>query len=301
MQNGDVSLYDCRVRIVAFSRAVLKCPDIFKRNFIQGEMHMPVLYEKKDHIGVLTLSRPAARNAWGPDFYEGLDEYLAVMEADDDIHCMILTGDEAGGAFSAGANLKDPNTHKSESTAQFLKDLPRFRNFPFTALQEFSKPVIGAVNGYAIGIGCIITFSCDLIVASERAEWRLPQVALGIIPAYGGSARLARWVGKGMAMRMAMGFPMSGEEAYRTGLAQWLTPHAEMMDEALRVAQHIADMPPLAARMVKESLLRGMDIPNIEDASLADAYRFMALEFTEDAAEAHQSWRERRPPVFKGK
>ena len=87
---------------------------------------MPVIYEKIDHIGILTLSRPEARNAWGADFYEGLD-------ADDDVRCMILTGDEAGGAFSAGANLKDPNTHKSESTAQFITDLPRFRNFPFTA------------------------------------------------------------------------------------------------------------------------------------------------------------------------
>ncbi|PPR23344.1 MAG: hypothetical protein CFH40_01095 [Alphaproteobacteria bacterium MarineAlpha10_Bin3] len=94
---------------------------------------MPVIYEKIDHIGILTLSRPEARNAWGADFYEGLDTYLTQMEADDDVRCMILTGDEAGGAFSAGANLKDPNTHKSESTAQFIKDLPRFRNFPFTA------------------------------------------------------------------------------------------------------------------------------------------------------------------------
>ena len=163
------------------------------------------------------------------------------------------------------------------------------------------KPVIGAINGYAIGIGCIITFSCDLIVASDRSEWRLPQVALGIIPAYGGSARLARWVGKGMAVRMAMGFPLSGEEAYRIGLAQWLVPHARLMDQAMSVARHIAGMPPLAARLVKESLLRGMDIANIEDVSLADAYRFMALEFTEDTAEAHRSWREKRTPVFKGK
>ncbi len=262
---------------------------------------MPVLYEKIDHIGVLTFSRPEARNAWGPDFYQGLDKYLAEMEADDDVHCMVLTGDEAGGAFSAGANLKDPNTHKSESTAEFIKDLPRFRNFPFTALQEFSKPVIGAVNGYAIGIGCIITFSCDLIVASDRAEWRLPQVALGIMPAYGGTARLARWVGKGLAMRMAMGFPLSGEEAYRIGLTQWLVPHAQLMDQAMEVARHIAAMPPLAVRLTKESLLRGMDIANIEDASLADAYRFMALEFTEDTAEAHQAWREKRKPVFKGR
>lgn len=261
---------------------------------------MPVLYEKQGHIGILTLSRPHVRNAWGEDFYEGLETNLNAAEKDDDIRCVILTGDEKGNAFSAGADLKDPNTHTTQTTADFIKDLPRFRNFPFTSLMKFSKPVIGAVNGYAIGIGCIITFSCDLIVASERAEWRLPQVALGIMPAYGGAPRLARWVGKGLAMRMAMGFPVKAEEAYRIGLAQWLVPHEKFWDQTMEVANHIAGMPPLAARIVKESLLRGMDIPNLEDASLADAYRFMALTMTADSDEAHNAWREKRPPEFKG-
>jgi enoyl-CoA hydratase/carnithine racemase len=167
-------------------------------------------------------------------------------------------------------------------------------------LSNFSKPLIGAINGYAVGIGCIITFCCDLIVASERAEWRLPQVALGILPAYGGSARLARWVGKGQAMRLAMGFPLQADEAYRIGLAQWLVPHAELMDTTLEVATHIASLPPLAARMAKESLVRGLDIPNLADASLVDLDRFMALEQTEDKTEGHTAWREKRKPVFRG-
>ena len=106
--------------------------------------------------------------------------------------------------------------------------------------------MIAAVNGYAIGIGCIITFCCDLIVASERAEWRLPQVALGILPNYGGATRLARIVGKGSAMRVAMGFPLKADEAHRIGLAQWLVPHAELMAQAPAVADHIAG--PAAAR-----------------------------------------------------
>lgn len=261
---------------------------------------MPVLYEKQGHIGIVTLSRPQNRNAWAPDFYDSVDEYFAEMEADDEIHCAILTGDEAGGAFCAGANLKDPNTHSHPSTADFIKGLPRLKKSPFTTLQNFAKPIVAGVNGYAVGIGCIITFCCDLIVASEKAEWRLPQVALGIIPAYGGSARLARWIGKGQAMRMAMGFPMKADEAYRTGLAQWLVPHDRLMAQAMEVADHIAGMPPLAARLVKESMTRGLDIPNITDAAMADAYRFMALEFTEDRAEAHDAWREKRKPVFKG-
>jgi enoyl-CoA hydratase/carnithine racemase len=262
---------------------------------------MPVTYTKQGHIGLITLSRPEARNAWGADFNEGIASYFAVMEEDEEIRCAILTGDERGGAFSAGANLKDPQTHSLSSTAAFITSLPKRKERPFEVLSNFPKPLIGAVNGYAIGIGCIITFCCDLLVASERAEWRLPQVALGILPAYGGAVRMARWVGKGHAMRLTMGFPLSAAEAYRIGLAQWLVPHAALMDQALTVAGHIASLPPLAARLGKESLTRGLDIPNLSDASLVDLYRFMALEQTEDKTEGHAAWREKRQPEFHGR
>jgi enoyl-CoA hydratase/carnithine racemase len=113
--------------------------------------------------------------------------------------------------------------------------------------------------------------------------------------------RLARWVGKGLAMRLSMGFPLPAEEAYRIGLAQWLTPHDELMDKTMEVARHIAALPPLAARMTKESLNRGLDMPNMADASLVDLYRFMALELTEDKDEGHTAWREKRSPVFHGR
>src|SRR5512145_373601 len=208
---------------------------------------MPVAFEKRGPIGIVTLSRPGARNAWGPDFNEGLARHFVAMEDDDEIRCAILTGDEAGGAFSAGANLKNPKTHTMESPAEFIKSIARRKDRPFEILGNFPKPLVGAVNGFAVGIGCIVTFCCDLLVASERAEWRLPQAALGILPAYGGSVRLARWVGRGHAMRLAMGFPLSAEEAHRIGLAQWLVPHAKMIDTALEVAGHVAALPPLAA------------------------------------------------------
>jgi enoyl-CoA hydratase/carnithine racemase len=98
-----------------------------------------------------------------------------------------------------------------------------------------------------------------------------------------------------------MGFPLKADEAHRIGLAQWLVPHAKLMEQALAVADHIAGLPPLAVRMVKESMNRGQDIPNIADASLVDAYRFMVLEMSEDKAEAHEAWRERRKPSFRGR
>jgi enoyl-CoA hydratase/carnithine racemase len=262
---------------------------------------MPVQYEKRGPIGIVTLSRPGARNAWGADFNEGIARHFAAIEDDDEIRCAVLTGDEAGGAFSAGANLKDPKTHTMASAAEFIKGIPKRRERAFEILGNFPKPLVGAVNGYAVGIGCIVTFCCDLLVASERAEWRLPQVALGILPAYGGAARLARWVGRGHAMRLTLGFPLGAEEAQRIGLAQWLVPHARLMDKTLEVAGHLASLPPLAARLAKESLLRGLDVPNLADASLVDLYRFATLELTEDKAEGHAAWREKRKPTFRGR
>jgi enoyl-CoA hydratase/carnithine racemase len=262
---------------------------------------MSVIYEKREQVGVVTLSRPEARNAWGADFTEGITQYFAAMEDDDDIRCAVLTGDDKGGAFSAGANLKNPQTHTLSSAADFIKSLPKRKDRQFEVLSNFAKPLIGAINGYAIGVGCIVTFCCDLLVASERAEWRLPQVALGILPAYGGAVRLARWVGKGHAMRLAMGMPLKADEAYRIGLAQWLVPHEELQAKTMEVAEYIASLPPLATQMVKESLTRGLDIPNLSDASLVDLYRFMALEATEDKDEGHRAWREKRKPVFRGR
>src|SRR5580704_7298928 len=262
---------------------------------------MPLLCEKIGHVAILTLSRPEARNAWCPEFLAGFRERLPELENDRDVRCVIVTGDDKGGAFSAGADLKNPRTHTENSVADFLNDLPtRRRSSPISMLTDFSKPVVAAVNGYAVGIGCILTFCCDLIVASERAEWRLPQVALGIMPAQGGALRAARWIGKGLAMRLALGFPLPAAEAYRVGLAQWLVPHDELMTQAMKVADHIASLSPLAARVAKESLNSGLNVP-LDEAAHADLYRFMALEMTEDKTEGHRAWRERRKPDFKGR
>jgi enoyl-CoA hydratase/carnithine racemase len=262
---------------------------------------MPVLVEKRNHVMTLTLSRPDSRNAWGDDYNKELPVLLAEAADDDEVRCVVLTGDEAGGAFSAGANLKDTKTHNTASAEAFIKRIGGFRKFPTNALGDFPKPVLCAVNGYAIGVGAIVTFCCDMIIASEKAEWRLPQVALGIVPNHGGATRMARFAGRGNAMKLAMGFPLKAEEAHRVGLAQWLEPHDRMMEKAMEIADHLCGLPPLAARLVKESLNRGMDIPNITDAAMMDVYRFMVLEQTEDKTEAHAAWREKRTPEFKGR
>ena len=261
---------------------------------------MPILFEKRKHVGVLTFSRPEVRNAWCPEFYGELRQTLEDAEADAEVRCVIVTGDEAGGAFSAGADLKNPTTHTLNSSAEFINNLPNRRYHAFRVMDDFSKPLIAAVNGYAIGIGCIVTYSCDLIVASDRAEFRLPQVRLGILPAQGAMVRLARWVGKGHAMRIGMGFPVKADDAYRIGLAQWVVPHGELMTKAMEVAEHIAAHPPLSARLTKDSLNQGLNMPNLVDSALLDQYRFLALEGTEDKKESHLAWREKRTPKFRG-
>jgi enoyl-CoA hydratase/carnithine racemase len=262
---------------------------------------MPILCEKRKHVGILTFSRPEVRNAWCEAFYGELRDRLHELEGDPEIRCVILTGDEAGAAFSAGADLKNPNTHVMNSTADFIRNLPNRRYHAFKVMDDFPKPLIAAVNGYAIGIGCIVTYCCDLIVASERAEWRLTQVKLGILPAQAALVRLARWVGKGNAMRLGMGFALKADEANRIGLAQWVVPHAELMARVMEVAEQIADNPPLASRLTKESLNQGINMPNLTDSALMDLYRFAALETTEDKKESHDAWRERRKAKIKDK
>ena len=117
---------------------------------------MPVLFETRGHAAILTLSRPEARNAWGDDYNEGLKSLLKDAENDHGIRCVILTGDERGRAFSAGANIANPATHMSASAADFITgEIPAKRNFVANLLTDFPKPVIAAVNGYAVGIGCI--------------------------------------------------------------------------------------------------------------------------------------------------
>jgi enoyl-CoA hydratase/carnithine racemase len=255
---------------------------------------MPLLYEKKGKVGWLTLSRPDARNCWGEDFNEEILRLCDELSFDDGVAAIVLTGDPAGEAFSAGANLADRNTHRVTSTADFIHNLPRRRLFAGQALSEFAKPVIAGVNGYAIGVGSIVTTCCDLIVASDKAEWRLPQAALGIIPNHAGSTRLARWIGKGNAMKVALGFPLKADEAHRLGLAQWLVPHAEFEERLAEIADKIASLPPLASRLVKESMNRGYDASTIAEAGHMDLYRAMALSMTPESHEKHEDWRKTR-------
>ncbi len=259
-----------------------------------------ILYEKKDRIATVTLTRPASRNAWSEQVHMELEDIFPKMAADPDVLVTILTGDQRGKAFSAGADVANPKTHSVVNVGEFLASMKAERLFDI--IQEYPKPIVCAINGYALGIGCLITLCCDILIASENAEIGLPQVGLGILPAYGGAVRLARFVGKGNAMRIVLTSErITAQEAYRIGLVTEVVPLPKLIPTAEKIAKRLASLPPLSVKLAKESMNRGLDIPNLKDAAVADLYRFLALMLTEDRNEGHSAWREKRQPVFKGK
>ena len=259
-----------------------------------------LLYGKQGGIATVTINRPEKRNAWTTQVSEEIIDVFGTMEDDPEVLVTILTG-TGDKAFSAGADLGNARTHKVTTVGAHLASVSP-KGFPvFNAVADYPKPVVAAINGFAVGIGCLITLCCDILLASDNAELGLPQVPLGILPAYGGAVRLARYVGRGKAMEMVLlGERINAQEAYRVGLVNKVVPLPELRPLAQDYARRLAALPPLAVRMAKESLNKGLDIASLKEAAQTDIYRFMLLGQTEDSHEAHQAWRERRKPVFKG-
>jgi len=268
-------------------------------------MFETLILEKRNHIGYVTLDRPKSMNAFNEQMGQELVNVFSEMEQDSDVRVSILTG-SGEKAFCAGADLKDPRTHSLEVLAEFIET--KHGNF-FDAIAIYPKPVIAAVNGYAVGAGFQIALCCDVIYASDNARFILPQVSLGILPAYGGAVRLARFVGKGRAMEIVLSCKtVDAQEAYRIGVANQVVPLTDLIPTAERLAQKLAAMPPLSVRLAKESLNRGLDIPLVH-ATNADLYRFFALVGTQDRKEGHRVAKEmvlhhydqQKKPQFKGR
>lgn len=246
-----------------------------------------VLLERHGSVAVISLNRPERLNAWSPDVTEGLHEKLQVAKTDKDIKGVVLTG--VGRAFCAGADLKNPATHSVEDPEEWLETHRGQRTFD--ALQAFDKPIMAAVNGHAVGIGCLMPLCCDFIFVNENASFCLPQVRLGILPAYGGTLRLARFVGRGNALNIALtGRHVGADEALRMGIATELHSAGELMDKAIATMASIAAMPVHAVRLARESLAFGYEsgLPSNEQA---DNFRFMALAQTKDRADRHEFFR----------
>jgi enoyl-CoA hydratase len=253
-----------------------------------------IIVETRARIGVITLNRPKALNALSPDLMNELSAALDAFEADDNIGCTIITGNDK--AFAAGADIK---AMKDKSYMDVYRS--DFITAEWERVTRCRKPVIAAVAGYALGGGCELAMMCDFILAADNAKFGQPEINLGIIPGAGGTQRLPRFVGKSKAMEMTLlgqARMMDAQEAERCGLVSRVVPLADLMSEALRAAERICELSMPIVMMAKESVNRAYE------TTLAEGVRFERRLFhsafaTDDQKEGMAAFVEKRKPSFK--
>jgi len=254
-----------------------------------------LLVETKDNILVVKISRERALNALNREVIAELQQLFSFYWSDETIKCVIITG--AGEkAFVAGADiveLADLDVRSgSELSARGLYLMKTIQNFP--------KPVIAAINGFALGGGCELAMACDIRLASEKARLGQPEVNLGVIPGYGGTQRLPRLVGRGKAMQLILtGEMINAAEAHRVGLVDEVYPPDQLMDKAMEMAKLIATKGPIAVTLAKECINRGLDGPLTAGCDLEKA-NFGQLCGTGDKNEGMEAFLEKRKPNFTG-
>lgn len=254
-----------------------------------------ILVETRGAVTVITLNRPKALNALNSLVLEDLIAAFAAYEADPTQRCAVLTG--AGEkAFAAGADIKE--MAEKPAAEFFAQDF--FARWTSHLVKTTRKPWIAAVNGFALGGGCELAMMADFIIASDTAKFGQPEIKLGVAPGMGGSQRLTRAIGKAKAMEMCLtGRMMGAEEAERAGLVARVVPLAELLDEAVKTAEAIAAMPPLAAIANKEMVNIAFET-TLEQGVLFERRLFEVLTATQDKAEGMAAFIEKRAGVFTG-
>lgn len=251
-----------------------------------------VILERPDPaIAVLRLNRPEARNALNLATREQLAQHFADLGNDDATRCIILTGSDT--IFAAGADLRD-------MVERTPVEIMARRNL-WQPIAQCPKPVIAAVNGYALGGGCELAMHADILIAGEGASFGQPEVRVGIMPGAGGTQRLVRAVGKFKAMKILMtGEPVAARDAFTMGLASEVVPDGEVFTRALAIARTIAALPPLALMQIKEAVLAGED-SSLEAGLLLERKAFQLLFATADQKEGMRAFLEKRKPEFEGR
>ncbi|MEP7344637.1 MAG: enoyl-CoA hydratase-related protein [Gemmatimonadaceae bacterium] len=248
-----------------------------------------------DRVATLTVNRPDKLNALNNATIAELGQAIDQVRLSDDIGGVIVTG--AMRAFVAGADI-------SELSRQLPMDAKaRARNGQrvFGRFEECPKPVIAAVNGFALGGGCELAMACHIRIASEAAKFGQPEVKLGITPGYGGTQRLPRLIGRGRAMQLLLtGEMIDAQEAFRIGLVNKVVPPTELLSSAEAMMRQILANAPLAIAMVIEAVNRGMDQP-LSDALNLEANQFGLLAATKDMVEGTEAFLAKRPPQFQGR
>ena len=256
---------------------------------------MPIDYKKEGKIAIFTLNRPEAYNAMDLESAKELSQLLIDFKDDEKLWVGIITG--AGlKAFCAGADIRKLLPELKKSTGQPWSDPP-------TILRGLTlwKPMIAAVNGMALGGGMEICLGCDIRIAAENATFGVPEVTLGLIPAWGGTQRLSRMVPRAIAAEMLFtGRPINAQEAYRIGLVNKVVPHAELMATAMQMADLLCKPAPLAVRAAKQAMIQGTSMSLTEGLELERTLCDYVTS-TEDFVEGCNAFLEKRKPDFKAK
>ena len=258
-----------------------------------AEVKTHIIIDVEGEVGVITLNRPKVLNAINHEVISEIVDAMTEFDADDKVHVIVLTGNEK--AFAAGADIKEMS---SEGTVSILlKD--QFATWD--KIRSIKKPIIAAVSGYALGGGCELAMACDMIVASETAQFGQPEINLGIMPGAGGTQRLTRAVGKYKAMEMILtGAMISAYEAKAIGLVNKVVPVELYLETAKSLAQEIAKKSPLALRLAKEAILKSFDVPIVEGLDF-ERKNFYMLFSSQDQKEGMQAFLEKRQPAFSGR
>ena len=252
--------------------------------------------EQRDAILFLTFDRPKVLNALNQATIAELESVFATVRTDDSIRAIIITG--AGEkAFIAGADISE----LAQADSRNGKDLAQRGQAAFTAMEECGKPVIAAINGFALGGGCELALACTLRIASENAKLGQPEVKLGLVAGYGGTQRLPRLVGKGAALQLLLtGEIISAQEALRIGLVNEVVPAERLLPRAEEIARAIASVAPIAVRHTLEAVHHGYD-EALSDGLFLEASLFGLCCATEDKAEGTRAFLEKRPAAWKGR
>jgi len=252
-----------------------------------------ILLSEQAPIAIIQLNRPDVLNALNHKLMAELADCLGLLDSDDSVSCIVITGNEK--AFAAGADIKemaDAGTTEMLSRDQFSV---------WDEIKKVKKPLIAAVNGFALGGGCELAMMCDIIIASETAKFGQPEINIGVMPGAGGTQRLSRAVGKYKAMEMVLtGEMIDANEALRSGLVNKVVPAELCLEEAKKMAMLIASKPQVAVRLAKESVLKSLELP-LKEGLEFERKNFYMLFSSEDQKEGMKAFVEKRRPNWKNK
>jgi len=252
-----------------------------------------ILTETHGHVGLIKLNRPQAMNALNNQLMRELMDALETFDKNGAVGAMVITGNEK--AFAAGADIKE----MADKSIEQMMD--RDHVAVFGRIRTIWKPVIAAVSGWALGAGCEVALSCDMIVASESAKFGQPEINIGVIPGAGGTQRLTRAVGKALAMEMILNDRrLTAQEAYQFGMVNRVVPVEGYLEEALRLAEEIAVRAPIAVRAAKKMINQTFE-QTLSEGLAAEKQAFYNLFASEDQKEGMQAFIEKRNPEWKGK